>query len=90
MGRINIYTVAFLWLGVVSSALAVVSVTHRARIATSDLEKLRHQAADLHVQSGQYLLERGSLAVYTRIEKLAVDELEMTVPDADEIILVKP
>lgn len=90
MGRINIFTLAVLWGGVVASALAVVSVTHKARTATSDLERLRHEAADLHVQSGQFLLERGSLAVYARVEKIAVEELNMTVPVAGEIILVKP
>lgn len=90
MARINVFTVVVLWLGVLASAMSVVLVTHKARIATRNLEALRHEAADLHVQSGQFLLERGSLAAYARIEKLAVEELEMTVPDVEEIVLVKP
>ncbi len=90
MVRIGLFGVGFLWLAVILSALAVVLTTHNTRIATRNLEFLRHEAADLHVQSGQFLLERGSLANYARIEKMAVENLDMTVPDADEIILVKP
>jgi len=60
--RFGVICTAALWLAVIVSALAVVFVTYRNRVATDKLETLRHQAAALHVQSGQYLLERSTLA----------------------------
>lgn len=82
--------VAALWCAVVATALAVVYVTHRARLGTHSLEELRHEAAHLHVQSGQFLLERSSLAAYARVEEFAIEKLEMTVPNIDQVMVVKP
>lgn len=78
-----------LWFGVVSSALAVVYVTYKTRTATQTLESLRHQASDLHVQSGRYLLERSSLAAYSRVEKIAVDKHGMIVPKTEQMVVIK-
>lgn len=77
------------WVLVMGSALSVVYVTHRARLATHELEKLRHAAADLHAESGQLLLEKSSLAAFARVEQLALKELNMTVPEIDQVIVVK-
>lgn len=82
--------VAALWLGVLSSALGVTYVTFEARTATRQLEVLRQEAAALHVQSGQFLLERSSLAAYGRVEDIAMEQLGMVVPGLEQIIVVKP
>lgn len=79
-----------LWAAVVSSALGVVFVTHKARIATHGLEKLRHDAVDLHVESGQLLLEKSSLAAHSRVEKSAIKNLGMTVPSIEQMVIIKP
>jgi cell division protein FtsL len=79
-----------LWLLVLVSALGVVHSTHRARLATHELEKLRHEAADLHAESGQLMLERSSVAAYARVEQLALKKLDMTVPPIDQVVIVKP
>jgi len=79
-----------LWLLVMVSALGVIHATHRARLAIQELEKLRHEAADLHAESGQLMLERSSLAAYARVEQLALKKLEMTVPQIDQVVIVKP
>lgn len=78
------------WFFVMASALTVVYVTHRARLATHELEKLRHEAADLHAESGQLLLEKSSLAAYARVEQLALKKLDMTVPEIGQVVIVKP
>ena len=82
--------VAMLWFCVVGSALGVVFMGHQSRVATHQLETLRDQAATLHVQSGQYLLERSSWAKYSRIESLAIKELGMTVPSIESVVVIKP
>ncbi len=78
------------WFLVMASALSVVYVTHRARLATHELEKLRHAAADLQAESGQLLLEKSSLSAYARVEQLATKQFGMTVPEIDQVVLVKP
>ena len=82
--------ISSVWLMIVTSALGVVYATHRARLATHELEKLRHQAADLHAESGQLLLEKSSLAAYARVEQLAVKELNMIVPEINQVVIVQP
>ncbi len=78
------------WILVLGSALAVVWVTHQTRQATRELEKLRHEAADLHAESGQLLLEKNTFAAYSRVEQLATEKLNMIVPEIDQVIIVKP
>lgn len=78
-----------LWIAVVGSALGVVFTTYKVRMATHELETLRHQAADLHVESGQLLLERSSLSAYARVEKNAIENLNMTVPSIEHMVIVK-
>ena len=82
--------IAALWLVALGSALAVVQASYAAREATRELEALRHEAGDLHVRTGQFLLERGALADYARIESTALERLEMTVPDNEHLIIVAP
>lgn len=82
--------VSVLWVAVVASALAVVFTTHSTRLATHELETLRHAAVDLHVESGQLLLEKSSLSAYARVERKAVETLHMTVPSIEEMVIVKP
>lgn len=82
--------IAGLWLGVVGSALGVVFLSYQTRIATHELEKIRHTAADLHVESGQLLLEKSSLSAYARVEKEAIEKLDMTVPSIEQMVIVKP
>lgn len=82
--------VVSLWVAVVGSALGVVFVTHKARIATHELEKSRHLAADLHVESGQLLLEKSTLSAYARVEKNAIEKLGMTVPSVEQMVIIKP
>jgi cell division protein FtsL len=82
--------IAGLWMGAVITALAVVDTSYQVRAAIRELEALRHTAAALEVRSGQFLLERGALANYARIEARATDELSMTVPDADHLVIITP
>lgn len=81
---------ACLWAGVMTSSLSVVFVTHRTRLATDELEMLRHKAADLQVESGQLLLEKSSLSAFARVEQKALNELEMIVPELNQIVVIKP
>ncbi len=77
-----------LWLLVLISAMAVVRTTHEARTQLNQLELMRREAAQLHVQWGQYLLEQSAWSAYGRIEQQATQKLNMLVPKGDQLVVV--
>ncbi len=77
-----------LWLLVLISAMAVVRTTHEARTQLNQLEVMRREAAQLHVQWGQYLLEQSAWSAYGRIEQQASEKLNMRVPRGDQLVVV--
>ncbi len=82
------FSVVILWLASVGSAMGVVYSTYESRKATQKLEELRREASGLRVVSGQFLLEKSSWSAYSRVEKVAVDELGMMQPKTDKTVLV--
>lgn len=80
--------VALVWLLVLVSALAVVASTHQTRERVSQLETLRREASELQVVWGQYMLEQSTWAAYGRVERLAREELNMHLPEDDDIVMV--
>lgn len=83
------FAIFLCWFLSVSSALAVVNSTYKTRQATQHLEELRREAVNLKVVSGQYLLEQSSLGAYSRVEKIARQELGMKIPGPKQTVLVK-
>lgn len=80
--------IAVLWVLVLVSALAVVASTHQTRNKVDRLETLRRDAAELQVVWGQYMLEQSTWAAYSRVERLAREELGMVLPRFDDIVMV--
>jgi len=80
--------VAALWVLVLASALAVVASTHQTRNQVDRLETLRRDAAELQVVWGQYMLEQSTWAAYSRVERLAREELDMLLPRVEDIVMV--
>ena len=72
------------------SALSVVYVSHLCRQLYNDLSKLEQEANAFQVEWGRYLLEQSSWASLSRIEQLATGRLQMRVPGAEEIIVIRP
>jgi cell division protein FtsL len=81
--------VAFLWLALIASSLAVVVVTYESRAEFNYLEDLKREQNKLQVILGQYLLEESTWASFNRIEKIASERLQMQVPKAERIIMIK-
>lgn len=71
------------------SGLMVVHTTHENRFAFNELQQLRDQANHLDVEWGQLLLEQSTFGVDGRIEQKAVDQLQMQVPEIDDIVMVR-
>ncbi|SEK31312.1 cell division protein FtsL [Nitrosovibrio tenuis] len=81
MIRINI----LLTLLLIACALSIVSSQHKARRLFVELEKEQGLARQLAVEWGQLQLEQSTWAMPTRIEKIAVNQFHMRVPDASRI-----
>lgn len=79
-----------MWVAVICSALSVIYVSHLCRQLYSELSKLERESNTLQVEWGRYLLEQSSWASLSRIEQLAKDRLEMRVPGAEEIVVIRP
>lgn len=86
--RQSLLAVALLWVLVVVSALAVVASTHATRTQVNELETLRREAAELQVVWGQYMLEQSTWAAYGRVERVAREELNMRLPEVDDVVMV--
>jgi cell division protein FtsL len=68
---------------VVSSAIAVVYTKHASRVLFAELQRLTLVQDALRVEWRRLQLEQGTLGAHSRIEQMARERLEMTVPGPD-------
>ena len=78
---------AALFLAAVVSALQVVMATHQLRETHGKLEETRNYQDLLLAEHSRLLIERGALAAYHHVERVAAAELNMQFPDDVERIL---
>lgn len=74
---------------VLVTALAIVYTTNEHRISFSQLQRLEQQANQLQLQWGQLILEQASLATPARVERLAVEKLQMRLPVDKETFVLR-
>ena len=75
--------------GVMLSAIAVVGSSHASRTVFYELQQERQVHTELEVEWGQLLIEQSTFGTEGRIERRAVDELEMKLPDWSGVIMVR-
>jgi len=78
-----------LWLAVVASALAVVTVRHESRLAFIDWRAAEGAKLELQAEHGRLLLERATWAGRRSIVDDARARLGMRAPAADAIITLR-
>lgn len=79
-----------LWLLVMVTALAAVSVSQDCRRIYMQLAQHQRAEHQLQVDWGRYLLERGTLASPGRIEKLGIEKYRLHAPALQDIVMVPP
>ena len=72
------------------SAVATVYVQHYRRMQFVELRNLERERDRLQVEWGQLKLEQSTWATHERIERLAVEKLDLHVPPAADVVLVEP
>ncbi len=75
---------------VIGSAIAVIDAKHRSRKLFSQLQALKKQQDALDVEWGRLQLEQSAWARHERIERIARTQLEMKMPEAGDIVVIKP
>ena len=90
MSRAEAMLAAMLVAAVVGSALGVVWVKHQNRKAFAELSALRDERDVLEIEWDKLLLEQSAWATTPRIEQVAAEQLSMTVPMADQVVVVRP
>jgi cell division protein FtsL len=77
-------------IGILLSALAVVYTKHHSRQLFIGLEALKSQRDDLNIEWNRLMLEQATWAAPTRIEAIARDRLQMTLPPSEKIVIIGP
>jgi len=73
----------------VISAQFVIYSSFEARGHINHLHQLERERNDMQVEWGQLLLEQSAWASHSRVESMVTEQLDMGVPPAQEIILVR-
>jgi len=73
---------------VVVSGVAIVMAKHQSRQLFAELEALKREEARLQDDWGRLQLEQSTWATHPRIEALAGQQLELVVPDEDQVVIV--
>lgn len=74
--------------GVLVSAIAVEYATFMSRQEFAELQRLRRDAEVMQSDLGRLSLELGVWGAYTRVEKVAREQLGMVAPSADDIEVI--
>jgi cell division protein FtsL len=74
--------------GVVASGVWIVEVEHRSRQLFIETEELNRELDRLQTHWGRLQIEQGMYATHSRIEALARDRLQLTVPSDDQLVVV--
>jgi cell division protein FtsL len=73
-----------------SSAITLVYSKHQSRKLFVELQELKHQVNELNTEWGQLQLEQSTWSGHGRIEQVARERLSMVMPNAEEVVFIKP
>ena len=85
---LEIAAVLVLAAGVVASGIWIVEVEHRSRQLFIENEALNRELDRLQTDWGRLQIEQGTYATHSRIEALARQRLQLTVPSRDQLVVV--
>ena len=70
------------------SGVLLVTAKHQSRQLFAELEALKREEARLQIDWGRLQLEQSTWATHPRVEALAAEQLELVVPDEDQVVIV--
>lgn len=81
--------IALLLMILLVSGISVIFTTFKQRLLLNELQGLENQRNELQVQWGQMLIEQSTFSLEGRIERKAVEELQMELPEISDIVMVR-
>ncbi|RZU97906.1 cell division protein FtsL [Spiribacter vilamensis] len=84
-----VLTLFMLFITAVVSAIAVVEVRHQARSLFGSLETLYDERDELNTAWRQLQLEQGALAMQSRVERIARNDIDMRTIDSENTTLIR-
>jgi len=84
------FIVMIVFVLVIASAVGVVFSKHESRKLFVQLQQLQKEKDHMDIEWGRMQLEQSTWATHGRIEKLAIKKLNMHIPKADEVIIIRP
>ena len=79
-----------LFVVVLSSAILLIYSKHQSRKLFVELQGLKQEANEFNTEWGQLQLEQSAWSGHGRIEQVARERLSMVMPNAEEVIFIKP
>jgi cell division protein FtsL len=86
----NFVIAALLFVTVLASATGLVYSKHESRKLFVELEQANAQIVSLSNEWGRLQLEQSAWSDHGRIERIARTRLGMKIPDANEVVFIKP
>lgn len=83
----NIF-LALLGTAVLASLVQIVTHRHESRQLFVESQDLQAELVELGREWGRLLLEQGTLVTHGRIEELARDRLNMTLPERKNVLVI--
>lgn len=74
---------------VIICALSVVTSRDKARKLFAELQKEKDRSQQMEVEWGQLQLEQSTWAMPARVEKIAIDKLQMQVPKGRQVQFIR-
>ena len=78
------------FIAVLSSAILLVYSKHQSRKLFVELQGLKQEVNEFNTEWGQLQLEQSAWSGHGRIEQVARERLSMVMPNAEEVIFIKP
>ena len=84
------WLLVMLFVLVLGSAVAVVYSKHESRKLFVQLQTLKKERDRMDIEWGRMQLEQSTWATHGRIERLARKKLDMKIPEAENVIIIRP
>ena len=75
--------------GVITSALGVIYMTHTTQLLHANYQKMIIEQNRLQAEQRQLLLEKSTLMMQARVQKLAEKKLGMIMPNPKAVVIIK-
>ena len=81
---------AFLFAVVMVSAIGLVYSKHKTRVLFVELQRLNKEVVSLDTEWGRLQLEQSAWSDHGRIERIARERLDMSIPEAEQVAFIRP